>query len=38
VSLVIIQEGPTWLTVGSANAVKQQEISSRDSMQSGLEA
>jgi len=38
VSLVTIREGPAWLTVGSANAVKQQEISSRDSMLSGLEA
>jgi len=37
-SLVRIQEGPAWFTVGRANEVKQLEISYRASMHSGLEA
>ena len=34
----MIEQGPTWLAVGSPHAVKRLEISYRGSMQSDLEA
>jgi len=37
VGLVTIEKGPAWWTVGSTHAVRQPEISYRESIQSGLE-
>jgi len=38
VSLAIIYEGPTWLTVDSAHAVKQVELPDSACLESSLEA
>ena len=38
VSIVTIEKGPTWFAVGSAHAVKLEEISYRGNNQSSLDA